>query len=209
MKLEDFVLDRRLERIEQVLEKRSSQLTIVLDEVRNEHNISAVIRSADAFGITEVHLIGKDLRLSPGISLGAERWVETKLYDSATSLVEYLEQRSFTLTLVEPEDKQQNSLPVFELPFEKKLALVFGNEHRGVSPELAARATLKTHIPMRGFVESLNISVAAAICLYSSTLPPRKLPPLGEVEREMLRKSWLKKSIRESDAIEAELKKRK
>ena len=211
MKLEDFVLDRRLERIDSVLCQRSSHLTVVLDHVHNEHNISAVIRSADAFGITSVHLVGETVRLSPGISLGAERWVEVQCHKNTSSLLDALD--GFDLTLVEPAGKYSESIPIYELSYERPLALVFGNEHRGVSPELVEIAKTRIHIPMKGFVESLNISVAAAICLFWASVPnstgEQRLPLLSEGKAATLRENWIKNSIREAEAVERELNKRK
>ena len=104
------------------------------------------------------------------------------------------------------------SLAVFQLPFEKRLALVFGNEKQGVSPELFAAAEYHAYIPMFGFVESLNISVAAAICLFASTVqvgPGRRVHPLPDPDREQLVSEWLRRNFDYADKVDRELARRK
>lgn len=207
--LERFVVPERLQRLEQVLDARTSSLTIVLEEIRNPHNISAVLRSADAFGLQEVHLVGKNFEYSSGISLGSERWLSLQRHETASSALAALQADGFAPVVLQPEDDIRFStvekLPITALPFENKLALVFGNEHKGVSQLFIEQAQYHAFIPMCGFVESLNISVACAISLFAAQLPQcppqRRTQALGEEQRRALRAQWLQQSVRGADII--------
>ena len=215
--LAQFVMPERLERIESVLEQRTSSLTVVLDRVHKPHNISAVLRSADAFGLTDIHLIADRFAHSPDISLGSERWINIRSHKSPELAAKALCDAGFKLAALQSEEKCANnngveSMPVTELPFEKRLALVFGNEVKGISPELQERVEFSAYIPMSGFVDSLNISVACAVCLFCSTISktePKKRPPgLAEDEKAALRKAWLAKSVGRSEIILREIAER-
>ena len=215
--LEEFLIPARRERLEQVLSGRSESLTVVLDGVQNYHNISAVIRSADAFGLTEIHLVGETFEFSRGISLGAERWMRVFGHRSAEDALRFLEPRNYEIVVTAPENhplrEEIPTLPVHALPFERRLAVVFGNEKSGVSDAFFSAATMKAFIPMIGFVESLNISVACAITLYSSMLSgargERRLQPLPAAIREELKAEWLMQSVKHSEAILREVESRK
>ncbi len=217
--LYQFLLPSRLERLDSVLNNRSRNLTLVLDRVHNYHNISAVLRSADAFGITEVNFIGENFEYSKGIALGTERWLELKTHQDATSALEYLKKENYKIVVTAAEEKAEAnssyvSLPVYKLPFQEKLALVFGNEKRGVSKEIFDAASIHTFIPMFGFVESFNISVACAICLFCSSISgatgERQLPALNEEQKNYLKEKRVKQSLgSEADKILKEVEKRK
>lgn len=208
--LEQFLEPRRLERLERVLADRTQSLTVVLDRVHNYHNISAVIRSADAFGVAELHLIGEGFEYSRGITLGTERWMQLKRHTTAEDALAALRVLDYSLVILQPEDHQYSkdlppSVPVTALPFEKRLALIFGNERDGVAPVLAKAADIHAYIPMKGFVESLNISVACAICLFCSSIAPtnpqKRTSPLTPEQQQELRSMWLRKGIKRSDLI--------
>lgn len=217
--LEEFMFPERLARLDSVLAQRTSSLTVVLDGVHNYHNISAVIRSADAFGLRTVHLIGKEFEFSKGITLGTEQWMDIQVHESASAALERLHSEGFRLVVTAPEDDLRGeqvpsvqSVPVYNLPFHEKLAVVFGNEKRGVSPELFSAASIHAFIPMVGFVESLNISVACAITLFASmtsgATAERKVQPLSSQERQALRATWLRQGLRNGHAILKEIGRR-
>jgi len=215
--LSQFLLPERLERIETVLDGRTRSLTVVLDRVRNHHNISAVIRSSDAFGLAEIHLVGDSFNFSSGISLGAERWMELKPHANSKDAITHLKKEGFKLVALQPEDfpvsgDTPKPFPVSQIPFEEKIALVFGNEKQGVAPEFIEAVDYFAYIPMCGFVESLNISVACAITLHASTVkegkPARRTSKLSEVERSELKESWLKRDVKNSDIILREIEMR-
>ncbi len=208
--LEQFLLPSRLERLDSVLEQRSSTLTVVLDGVQNYHNISAVIRSADAFGLMDIHLVGSSFHYSKGVTLGTERWMRIHSHKTPADAQRALAESGYELVVLQPEEhcsanSELQSMAVSELPFEKRLALVFGNEKFGVSDDLQAAASIQAFIPMRGFVESLNISVACAICLFSSTIeraaPTKRTAPLDSDEQVQIRRTWLSNSLKHPDTV--------
>jgi tRNA (guanosine-2'-O-)-methyltransferase len=210
--LETFFLDSRLETLRTVLNHRSSALTIVLDRVHHPHNIAAVVRSADAFGITDVHVIGTEAELIPAISRGSERWVNLKVHENGKALLSQLRSEGFKLVLIEAKEEGSENVPVYDLPFDQKLALIFGNERDGIAEEIRSEVHSRAQIPMIGFVESLNVSVAVAITLFSSMLSgvrgERRVPLLSESEKESTWVRWLETDLRAGKEIVAELKKR-
>ena len=212
--LEPFVEETRLSRINEVLSNRIDSLALVLEDVRNPHNVAAVLRSADAFGISRVFLLGGEFSYNPSVSLGTEKWLEVEKSENAESLCKRLDNEGFSIVTMQPEEdsrvevsreKVVPKVPVMQLPFEQKLALVFGNEHKGVSDTLASRSAYHAFIPMYGFVESFNISVACAITLFCSTIGRSKAERRGllvDNERsEALKTQWLSSSVRAGEAI--------
>ena len=212
--LSKFLLPKRLEKLDSVLDNMTNNLTIVLDRIKNYHNISAVIRTADAFGINQIHLVGGNFEYTSGISLGAEKWLEIKKHESATTAIKELKTQGFKTVVLQPESfKAKKPIAVNELPFEEKLALVFGNEKNGVAEEYKNSADIFAFIPMYGFVESLNISVACAITVFCSTItkekPERRVELISEDEKNTLKSKWLKQDVRNSDIILKEIDRRK
>jgi len=201
--LEKFFLDSRLNRIDSVLAGRTSSISVVLDGVQNPHNISAVLRSADAFGIQNIYLVGESFTYSRGISLGSERWLTLHKFETAEECLAALREKELSAVLLQAEELTKqgggSSLSIEKLPFDRKLALVFGNEHRGVSEAFQKSSPIYAHIPMVGFVESLNISVAAAITFFSAYISGR--PNMEDAERLALRDSWLVKDLRGGEQI--------
>lgn len=228
--LTSMLSSSRLERIDNVLSFRTSSLTILLDRLHHPHNIAAVLRSADAFGLKTVHLIEPEIssnaNKASGISLGTEKWVEVITHKSHKDAVAFLKNNAFKLISLKPplipnsiESSSEvgsvdniPNLPVTELPFEEKICLMFGSELHGLNEELEAEADLNAHIPMYGFVESFNVSVACAICLFCSTINKtsahRRAMPLDDNEKEVLKTEWIKKSVSKSDKIIENLEKR-
>ncbi len=214
--LSQFLQPERLARLESVLDSRTSSLTVVLDQVKNSHNISAVLRSADAFGLSRVHLVGESFHYSPSISQGTERWMQLSKHADPEEAIAHLKSEGFKIVVLQPEAhserEQKQAFPVSMLPFEEKLALVFGNEGLGVNDKFSNAADIHAFIPMSGFVESLNISVACAICLFSSTItkaaPEQRSAPLSPTDREELKNIWLKTGVRNSDIILKEIETR-
>lgn len=212
--LEDFVTPERAQKFEQVASQRTRNLTVVLDRIRNYHNISAVIRSADAFGVNDIHLVGSRFEYTKGISKGTERWIDLHHKEHAEDMCKTLKEKGFSLVVLQPEVRNSpyahlTHLPVFSLPFEEKLALVFGNEKHGVSEVFMQEATYGASIPMYGFVDSFNISVACAITLFCSTISNaeagRRVTPIGEKEKSELKDRWLRDNVKNADRILSEI----
>lgn len=214
--LEKILTPERISRIDSILDSRTNQITLILDNITHLHNVSAVIRTAEAFGLTDIHLINDRQilsdELSDGISLGTEKWINVYRHKTSIELVQELKTKGFSLVALLPPDKNSSSIPVSLLPFEKPLALMFGNEVNGLGAKLIEAADILAYIPMKGFVESLNISVACAITLFCSTIekaaPASRTQQLDPKIKNEIRKEWIKKSIQNVDIVERNLKKR-
>lgn len=180
--LEPMVLDLRKERIAQVLAERKQSVTVLMDAPHDPHNGAAVLRSCDAFGVQEVHVIPRrePFLASNMVAKGAERWVDLIEHKSPAEAAAELQARGFELIATHP----AGELVPEDLERVPRLALVLGNEHDGIAEELRLLATRSVRIPMVGFVESLNVSVSAALLLWAAT---RGRPgDLGAEARERL-----------------------
>ncbi len=195
--LEGFITKERKERFLQVLANRTRYLTVALEDVYQLHNASAVIRSCDVFGVQEAHLIEGRFgnRLDKNIAMGAQQWVDIHRYPDSGACIENLREKGYRIIATSPK-AESNTLDLFTL--EGPTALFFGTEKEGLSPEVLEQADGALYIPMFGFTESLNISVAAAIILQalSSRLRTSELPwQLSETEILEKRFDWTCKTI--------------
>ena len=203
--LETFLTPQRKQRFIDILELRTRYITVALEDVFQMHNSSAVIRSCEVFGIQDCHLIearyGK--RLDKNIALGAQQWVDAYSYTDSQSCIKALRKKGYRIVATSP---HTDSCLLDEYEFEAPLALFFGTEKEGLSAEVLREADETIKIPMVGFTESLNISVAAAIILQqlSSRLRKTDLPwRLSDREKFDIQLDWTKKSIKHiSDILE-------
>ena len=165
--LEPLVLDRRRQRIAEVIASRVGSVTLLLDELADPHNRAAIVRSCDAFGIQELHALqpAGQFAVHHGVAAGTERWVDIHPHGGPGEAVEHLHQRGFELIGTHP----QGELVPDDLAGLPRIALILGNEHRGIDAVFAGAARRSVRIPMRGFVESLNVSVSAAVLLAAAT----------------------------------------
>jgi tRNA (guanosine-2'-O-)-methyltransferase len=195
--LSPVVTPERLQRIEEVVGSRTDDLVLVLDGIEDPHNSSAALRSADAFGVQSVHVIVGEhgFRASRGVSKGTHRWLDVVRYESAQACARRLKQDGYAIYVAamgaetQPEDLHHRS----------RLAVVFGNEHRGVSPDMQSFADGTFSIPMRGFVESLNVSVAAAITMQALARDGR--PRLRAERQRELKARFLMNSVKNADQV--------
>lgn len=154
----------RQARVTEVVSKRCFNVVPVLENLYDRGNISAVLRSCEAFGLGAVHLIEAErFKESQRTTAGADKWVEVKRWRTTADCVAQLkaEGKRIVVTSLTP-----NSVPLDQVDFTIPTALVLGNEKDGASPEIQAAADQCVQIPMSGFVQSFNISVAAALCFY-------------------------------------------
>jgi tRNA (guanosine-2'-O-)-methyltransferase len=189
---------QRKQRILQVLAKRQKDFCLVLNNIHDPHNVSAVLRSCDAFGVGEVHLLYTDTAfpvLGKKSSASAKKWVDIKRHSSAAALVGELRGlgRQVLATGFGPAAR---SLSDWDLT--KPTAVILGNEHSGVENELSRLVPDQVYIPMLGMVQSLNVSVAAAVIVYESYRQRQAkglydTPSLGPEEIEARYQAWLKK----------------
>lgn len=166
-KLEPLVLERRRTRFEEVIAGRLGSVTLLLDELSDPHNRAAIVRSCDAFGLQELHSVqpATDFSIHHGVAAGTERWVDVNAHADARSAALQLQRRGFELIQTHP----KGELAPEDLAQVPRVALILGNEHRGIDPVLLSAASRSVRIPMRGFVESLNVSVSAAVLLAAAT----------------------------------------
>ncbi|MEM7678009.1 MAG: RNA methyltransferase, partial [Myxococcota bacterium] len=201
--LRPYVSEARQERIESALASRTQAVSVVLEDVHSEHNAAAVLRSADAMGLLEAHLVPRStgFRVSRKVSIGAHKWLDVRAYPGPDEAYAALRAKGIEVWAAAIRGK---NVSVTEIPIDRPTALVFGNEHQGLSEEAIEKADGRFHVPMTGFVESLNISVAAAITMYDVTRRRREtgqwvgLP--DEVVRQ-LRAAWYALSVRAASLI--------
>lgn len=199
--LEPLTEERRRARLSAVIGERVGSVTLLMDAPQDPHNAAAALRSADAFGLPELHVVPREEPFEFGrkVSQGTERWVEVVLHESPSTAVTALRARGYTLVSTHPE----GALTPEDLPRIERLCLVVGNETDGISQALASAADTSVRVPMRGFVESLNLSVAAALLLRAATLG--RAGDLSSAERRRLYAAYLQRSVPRADEILAAL----
>ena len=159
-----LTLDRR-QKIDRVVEERTFNICSVLENIYDRGNASAVMRSAEALGIGSVHSIelSDKLKESQRTTAGADKWVELTRWKTTKDCVLNLKQQGCQIIVTHLDSTSKN---ISEVDFSKPSAIVLGNEKEGVSPEMIAAADHRVILPMVGFVQSYNISVAASLCFY-------------------------------------------
>jgi len=208
--LQRFVTEERWQKINEILERRTRFLTVVLEDIYQPHNASAVLRSCDCFGIQDVHIIENENNFSPnkGITIGADQWLSLHKHNESgikntEACYNLLKDKGYKIIATTP---HENDVTIDEVSLDQKTALVFGAEYTGLSDYALDHADGFAKIPMAGFSESFNISVGAAICLYelSSRLRNKsnKNWKLMDDEKLQLQYQWLRNSIRAVDKVE-------
>ena len=195
--LSSAVTSERRRRIQEVVSQRTDDLVVVLDSISDPHNSSAVMRSADAFGVQTVHVIlgSYGFRASHGVSKGAHRWLDVVRYETPEACAKRLKDAGYSIYVAAMgADHDLGSLRT-----QPRLAVVFGNEHRGASPAWSELADGAFSIPMRGFVESLNVSVAAAITIQALAAGARA--PLNDERKRALEARFLMNSVKNADQV--------
>jgi tRNA (guanosine-2'-O-)-methyltransferase len=159
----------RYQRLKTVLDKRQFDLTVVLENVLDPHNISAVMRTCDAVGIQDIYIL--NTRIAPHKKFGAKssssaaKWLTIHTYTNAQTCFDHLKSKEFKVYTTH---LAEGSVSLYQMDLTQKTALVFGNEHSGVSDEIRALADGNFLIPQVGIIKSLNISVACAVSLYEA-----------------------------------------
>lgn len=166
--MKEFRSERRLKKITAVVNSRQQSLHLVLENIHDPHNVSAIFRTCDAAGIPKVSLIyylEKFPKIGKKSSASAFKWIERERYTSVSECFTSLHDEGFKIYA---SSISEDAIDLYKIDFKKKIAIVLGNEHRGISDEAANLADVKFKIPMFGMVQSLNVSVAAAIILYEA-----------------------------------------
>ncbi len=202
--LEPFLLPARIERLREAARQRTRNLRVVLDGVHDPHNLSAAVRSCDGFGVLELHVIESErpFRVRRKVSQGTEKWIRIHRHPTPAEAVAALRAEGFELWVADP---RPGGRAVDDLPWEKKLALVFGNEKDGASRETSQAAAGAFCIPMFGFGDSFNVSVAAGVALAVGVRERlRRLGRHGDLsaaEQEELIAEWMRRAVKNADRI--------
>lgn len=195
-KLQTNLTPKRVAKLKTVVSHRQKYLTVVLENIHDPHNVSAILRSADAAGIDGVYLIynsNKFPKIGRTSSASAKKWVRLFRYDSVFACYESLRKDKFRIYSTAL-NEQVKSKSLYEINLTKRTALVFGNEHEGVSEQAAKLSDANFIIPMYGMVQSLNVSVAAAISIYESL---RQREVKGMYEKSAYTRAELKNKLKE------------
>lgn len=169
---------------------RQPDLRVILEEVKNTHNASAIVRTCDAAGILYVDIISQSkepLPVNEAISTRAEKWIQFNYYTSTSECFDKLKKRGFKIAATH---LGKDSLPYTSLDYTQRLAIVFGNEAEGISEEALDLADYRIKIPMIGMAQSLNLSVSVGIILYEAMKQRREK---GFYERKRLSPKEFKK----------------
>jgi tRNA (guanosine-2'-O-)-methyltransferase len=204
--LNGFLTDERKLRFEAVLEKRTRYIALVLEDVFQSRNASAVMRSADGFGIQDLHIIEENHKWigARSVSKGASSWLTLHMYnedDPTTKCVEALKAKGFRVVATSP---HEGSYTPDTLPIDKPIAIVMGTELTGMTNEMLSQVDDCVKIPMFGFSESFNISVAAGVVLnrLRTRLEDDGIElGISEEEKQKLRLVWAYKTLKYPDAI--------
>lgn len=209
-----IITPNKREMFDRIAAQRTNYMTVVLENVFQEHNASAVLRSCDCFGIQNLHVIEKDnqYKVQRDIALGAGRWVDLYNYDQGLNpsidCINKLKSRGYKIVATTP---HTNDVTINDLSLNEPIALVFGTERRGISPEVMKMADEFVKIPMYGFTESFNISVSVAITLnvIRQRLEESNINwKLSEDERVALKMKWCRKILRGGQELEDEIRRR-
>jgi tRNA (guanosine-2'-O-)-methyltransferase len=198
---EDLILDARKERIEAVLDGRTRNLCVVLDRLEDSFNMAAVLRTSEAYGIQDIHVVkNPEYPWSPNhtVTQGCDKWLDLHRHDDWAACHRALKGAGFKIYV---SAVREGARSLFDLDFSGRCAVVFGNERHGVSDEVLAGADEVFWIPMRGFTRSLNISAAASAALTRAVAWRKERlgveGDLTDVERAALRARFLELSVKQ------------
>lgn len=208
--LSAFLTENRLSQFNKIIESRTNYITVVLEDIYQAQNASAVLRTCDCFGIQNVHIIENQnkFQVDTEVAMGSSKWLTLHTYNkkqnNSVEAIRKLKIQGYRIVATSPHLNEQN-LPEFDIS-SGKTALVFGSELPGISDVIKNEADEFLKIPMYGFTESFNISVSAAIILYDLTEKIRAnnqiLWQLTEEEKTNLKINWIRRSVKSSKMIE-------
>jgi len=208
--LSQFITDSRKEKIKKVLSERTRYLTVCLEDIYQPQNASAVLRTAECLGIQNIHIIENrnKYNINPDVTIGADKWLNLYYYnlkqfnEPTKECINKLRMAGYTIVATTP---HINNTSPEEIQIDKPLALFFGNEPDGLSNTMLENADIYLKIPMVGFSESFNISVSAAIILYTIRKRIEETTiqcKLTEDECIDLTLEWYRRSINKCENIE-------
>lgn len=210
--LAQYVTDNKKQFIDRVLSFRTRHVTVVLEDIYQSQNSSAVIRTCEGMGLQDVHIIENNstYEVNKKVLKGANKWLDLIRYRSSDGnnterCLQTLREQGYRILAAAPAEDGKSITEINAL--EQKCALMVGNELKGLSPHALAQSDEKVRIPMYGFVESFNVSVSVAISLAILMSPLRtegRFPGLSDDEKEEIKLGWFRKIVNRSDIIERE-----
>lgn len=204
----EFVSDNKKNLFEKIIQYRTRYITVVVEDIFQPHNISAVLRTCDCFGIQDVHIVENKnkFKINPDIALGSSKWITLKKFNSgensALSAIHFLKDQGYRIVAATP---HKNDKLLSDLSLVSKTALLFGTEMGGLSDISIQNADEFVKIPMYGFTESFNISVSVAIVLHYLTEKLRSSDinwKLDKDEMTNIKLSWVKNVLKRSELYE-------
>lgn len=200
--LYQFITDERKERFEEVLAYRTRHITVVLEDIFQPHNASAVLRSCDLTGIQDIHIVENNYTfdINPDVVMGSTKWLDIHRYNelefNTPTAINRLKEQGYQIVATCP---HRDDFTPEALPLDKPIALVFGTEKTGITDYVMDHADRFVRIPMFGFTESYNISVSAALLVYILTHRLHDLQDvdwhLSEDEKQMVRLEWSRRTL--------------
>ena len=203
-----FVSEERKKRFENIIKNRTKHITVVIEDVYQPHNASAVLRSCDLTGVHDVHIIENknNYDVNPEVAMGSSKWLNIMKYNNSDNntlgVINSLKKSGYKIVATTPHKK---SYGIDDIPIDEKTALLFGTELTGLSDIAIENSDEILTIPMYGFTESYNISVSAALCLYTLTQRLRKSEikwQLDPSERIDILINWARNSVSKWDVLE-------
>ena len=207
----EMISDHKNDLFKSIIENRSRHLTVVMEDIFQSQNASAVLRSADCFGVQDVHIIENrnEYTLNPLVALGSSKWITMHKYNESTNNTEeafkHLRSQGYQIVATTP---HINDIELDDLDITKKTAVVFGTELEGLSDYAIKNADVHMKIPMFGFTESFNISVSAALCMHQLSGKIRKSDfdwKLSENEKTDVLLDWARSVVKSSPEIERQM----
>jgi tRNA (guanosine-2'-O-)-methyltransferase len=195
------------EKFDEYITHRTRYITVVLEDIYQPHNASAVLRTCDCFGIQDIHIIENKNKynLNPDVALGSSKWINLIKYnqskDNTSYCIESLKEQGYRIVAMSP---HRDDILLNDYVLDQKTALLFGTELEGLTENALKQADAYVKIPMYGFTESLNISVSAAIALFHLTEKLRKSKVRWQLsEEEMIdtRLQWAGSVIKKADIV--------
>lgn len=210
--LSQFVSDHKKNFVDKVLEQRTRHVTVVLEDIFQSQNASAVVRTCECLGLQDIHIIENTAKyqLNVRVLKGSNKWINLERYNkkgvnNTAECFDQLKEKGYKILLAAP---SEDGISIEQISAdENKIALVFGNELRGASDYALENCDQRIKIPMFGFTESLNISVSVAICLntiLSKLRDSETKITLTDDEKDFIRLNWYRKIVKKSEIIEKE-----
>jgi tRNA (guanosine-2'-O-)-methyltransferase len=211
----EHISDNKKQKFDEYVQDRTRHVTVVLENIFQPHNASAVLRSCDCFGIQDMHIIENFNKYTPNkeIDMGSAKWLNTIKYNktdnNTTEAIKALKAKGYKIVATTP---HTDDCMIEDLPIDQPIALMFGTELTGLTDEALEQADAYVRLPMYGFTESYNISVSVALALFNVTERMRKDDSinwqLSEEEMTSIKLDWAKKVVKHSEKVETILNSR-